>query len=113
MVWALLFFKMVEFSRGNGDLTRNMERDISSFRVGTDTKENIFKVGAKAKVNIIGKTGRYMMDNGSTVLDMEQELGVVSMATATLASGKMECLMDLEYISGQMVIDTKDFLNNA
>ena len=67
----------------------------------------------KVWVSTVGPMENHTKGSGSKESEMDMEFGEVSITIVMLENGKEENQMDLEYISGAMVIATKGILRNV
>jgi hypothetical protein len=99
---------MVESMKDHGKMINVKEKDMKCIKLVDTTRESFLKISLMAKEPIFGPMGKFTKVSGFKPGNKASESGKELRVTAMPVSGKITCKMDMEFITGPMVISTKE-----
>jgi len=108
MDMELWFIEKIEFTKDNGEMTREKAKEWKDIQMEINMKEIFIREKLMEKEYIIGQMEKFMMESGKMVLKKDTECGKEFLEILILDNGKTQRQMVMEFINGKMETDMKD-----
>ena len=101
------YIAKTEYMKVSGLRIKEKVKAMNDIPMAINMKEIFIEVKLMEKESITGRTEKNMMVNGLMESKMATVCGEESLVTLTLANGRILRQMDMAFINGRMVTDTK------